>query len=129
MIWDTKGGNFYTVPRRLVSPKSSTIPNLEKSLLCKVRSLTRVLFDIEAHNFVWDEDLKKKDGEALTLGDICTFCFFVVGFLFVAFFAQADSQDDFLMARGGDGRDSKEDMNSLFSTSFQFEFELSSINY
>ena len=86
MIWDTKGGNFDIVPRRFVFPKSSTILDLEKSLLCKVRSLTRVLFDIEAHNFAWDEDLKKMDGEALTLRDVCTFCFLADGFLVVAFF-------------------------------------------
>ena len=60
MICNTKGGSFDTVPRRFVSPKSSIIPDLEKSLLCKVRSLTRVLFDIEAHNFAWDDNLKKK---------------------------------------------------------------------
>ena len=40
------------------------------SLLCKLRLLIRVLFDTEAHNFAWDEDLKKMDGEALTLGNV-----------------------------------------------------------
>ena len=66
MIWDTKGGSFDTMLSRFVSPESSTIPNSTKSLLCKVRSFTRVLFDTEAHNFAWDEDLKKMDREALT---------------------------------------------------------------
>ena len=70
MIWDTKGGSFDTVPSRFVSPKSSTIPDFEKSLVCKERSLTRILFDTKAYNFAWDEDLKKMDGETLNLGDI-----------------------------------------------------------
>ena len=71
MICDTKGDNFDIVPSRLlVFPKSSTILDLAKSLLCKLRSLTRVLFDTEAHNFAWDGDLKYMDGETLTLGDV-----------------------------------------------------------
>ena len=56
------------MPRRFVSPKSSTILDFAKSLLCKVSSLIRFLFDTEAHNFACDDDLKKMDGEALTLG-------------------------------------------------------------
>ena len=91
-----------------------------------VCSLTRVLFDIKAHNFSWDEDLKKMDGETLTLGDIWTFCFLAIGFLVVASFAWVDSRDEFLVLGGGDGRDSKEDVNPLFFGSFQYEFKLSS---
>ena len=70
MICNTKGGRFDTVPSRFVSPKSSTILDMAKSLLCKVHSLKRVLFDIEAHNFTWDVNLKKMDGVAFTLRDI-----------------------------------------------------------
>ena len=60
IICDTKGGSFDTIPSRFVSPKSSTILDLEKSLLCKVCSLTRVLFDSKPYNFTWEVNLKKK---------------------------------------------------------------------
>ena len=73
MIWDKKGGSFDTILSRFIPPKSSTIPDLEKSLLCKIRSLNKVLFDIEAQNLAWDEDLKKMDGVTLTLGYVQTF--------------------------------------------------------
>ena len=53
--------------------------------------------------------------------DVCTFFFLVT-----AFFAWADSWDDFLVEGGGDGRDSEEDVNPLFSGSFHYESELSS---
>ena len=74
------------MPNRFVFPKSSTIVDLAKSLLCKVRSLTRVLFDTKAHNLAWDKDLKKMDREALTLRDFRTFCLLLAGFFVVAFF-------------------------------------------
>ena len=119
MIWDTKGGSFDTVPSILVSPKSFIILDLEKFLLYKERSPIRVLFCTEAHNFAWDEDLKNMDGEVLTLEDVCTLCFLVIGFLVAAFFAWFDSLDGFLVAGGGDGRDLKEDVNPLFSGLFQ----------
>ena len=70
MTYGMKRGSFDIVPNIFVSPKSSIIPNLEKSLLCKVRSLRRVLFDIEAHNFTWEVDFKKMDREALTFEDV-----------------------------------------------------------
>ena len=80
-IYATKGGNFNKVSSKFVSTSNSTIPKHSLSLVCKVCSLTRVLFNIEAHNFAWDEDLKKKiDEEALTFGDVRTFCFLAVGF-------------------------------------------------
>ena len=120
--------SFDTIPNRFNSPKSSTIPDLEKSLLCKERSLTRVLFDIEAHNFAWDEDLKNMDGKTLTFRDIRTFCFFVIGFLGVVSLAWVDKQNAFLMEGDGDGRDLEEDMDPLFFGSFQYESKLSSIS-
>ena len=120
MIWDTKRASFDIVPSRSVFPKSSTILDLVKSLLYKVCSLTRVLFDTEAHNCLWDEDLKKMDGEALTLGDVQTFYFLAACFLVVAFFAWAKSWDEFLVKGGGDCRDLNEDMDPLFFDSFQF---------
>ena len=86
--------------------------------VCKVCSLTRVLFYTEAHNFSWDEDLKKMDGEALTLGDVRTLCFLVVGFLVAAFFAWADELNDFLMEDGGDNNNSDKEKMSIFSGSF-----------
>ena len=87
MICHMKGGSFDILPSRFVSPKSSTIPNMAKSFLCKVHSLTRVLFDAEAHNFTWDANLKKMDGVAFTLGDIRTLYFLAIGFLIATFFA------------------------------------------
>ena len=87
MICDMKGGSFDTIPSRFVSLKSSTIPDLEKYLLCKVRSLTRVLFNIKAHNFAWEVNLKKLDREALTFRDVQTFCFLFAGFLGATFLA------------------------------------------
>ena len=87
-------------------------------LLCKVCSLTRVLFYTEAHNFAGDEDLKKMDGEALTLGDVRTLCFLVVGFLVATFFAWSDERNNFLMEDGGDNNDSDEEKRPIFSGSF-----------
>ena len=84
MIRDTKGGNFDTVPSRFVFLKSSTILDLVKSLICKVCSLTRIQ---RPHNFAREADLEKMDGEALTFGDVQTFCFLVVGFLGSTFLA------------------------------------------
>ena len=86
MIWDTKGGIFDTMPSRFVSPKSSTILSLAKFLLCKLCLLTKVLYDTEAHNLAWDEDLKKMDGKALSFVDVKTFCFFMIGFFRAIFF-------------------------------------------
>ena len=68
------------------------------------------------------------DGEALTLGDVYTCCFLGVSFLMSDFFASANSRDNFLMEGGGDGRHSKEDVNTLFFGLFQSESELSSTN-
>ena len=119
MIWDMRGGSFDTVPSILVSPKSFTILDLAKSLLCKVRSLTRVRFGIEAHNFTWDEDLKNMDGKALTLEDVCTLCFLVASFLVASFFAWFEHLEGFHVVGGGDSRDSEEEVNPLFSCSFQ----------
>ena len=113
MISNMKGGSFDTVPSRFVSPKSSNILNSEKSLLCNVCSLTRVLFYTKAHNFAWDEDLKNMDGEALTLGDVRTLCFLVD-----AFFAWADERNNFLMEDGGNNNDSDEEKRSIFFGSF-----------
>ena len=110
-----KGGSFDTVPRKFVSPKSSNILNSKKSLLCKVCSATRILFYTEAYNFSWDEDLKKMDREALTLGDVQTLCFLVVGFLVAAFFVWADELNDFLMEDGGNNNDSDKEKMSIFS--------------
>ena len=93
-------------------------------MLCKVPSLTRVLFDIEAHNFTWDEDLRKMDREAHTLGDVCTFCFLATCLLIVAFFVWADNWDNFLMVGDGEGRDLEEDVNPLFFGLCQSESEL-----
>ena len=124
MIWDTKGVSFDTVPSILVSPKSFSILNLAKFLLCMEILLKMVLFGTKAHNFAWDEDLKNMDGEALTLEDVCTLCFLVTGFLVAAFFAWFDSLDNFLVAGGGDGRDSEEDMNPLFNGSFKQESKI-----
>ena len=53
-------------------------------------------------------------GETLTLGDVCTFCFLVVEFLVVIFFAWANSRDEFLVAGGRHGKDSENNVNPLF---------------
>ena len=112
------GGSFYTVPSRFVSSKSATIPNLAKSLLCKVRSLTRVLFDTKAYNFAWEGNLKKIDREELTFVDVQTFFFLAAIFLGAAFLFWVDKLDDFLVKNGGGGRDLEEDVDPLFSNSF-----------
>ena len=65
-IYATKGGSFDKVSNWFVSPRNSIISERSKSLACKVRSLTRIIFDTEARNFAWDENLKKMDGVALT---------------------------------------------------------------
>ena len=80
------------MPSKIILSQEFHYPEFSKvlgSLLCKVRSLTRVLFDIEAYYLAWDEYLKKMDGEALTLGDVRTFYFLAVGFLVVAFLVVA----------------------------------------
>ena len=68
------------------------------------------------------------DREALSFGDVRTFCFFATGFLGVIFLAWADKRDNFLVEGCGDARDSEKDVDPLFSYSFQYEFKLSSIN-
>ena len=80
------------MPSGFIYPKSSTIQDLAKCLLWKVSLLTWVLFDTMSHNLAWDEDLKKIDGKALTLGDVQTFCLLVA-----TFFDWPDRQDDFLV--------------------------------
>ena len=52
------------------SPSSSTILECSKSLKSKVRSPIRVFIKTKAHNFAWEEDLKKKDEDSLTIGDV-----------------------------------------------------------
>ena len=51
-----------------------------------------------------------------------------MGFLVAAFFDWIDRWDGFLVDGDGDDRDSEEDEDPLFSGSFQFEYELSSIS-
>ena len=58
------------------------------------------------------------DGEALTLGDVRTLCFLVVGFLVAAFFVWADELNYFLREDGGDNNDSDKEKMSIFSGSF-----------
>ena len=62
-IFGTKRGSFDMVSSRFVSLRNSTFQENSKSLVCKVHSLTRVLFEIKAHNFAWKADLEKKKTE------------------------------------------------------------------
>ena len=73
-------------PAYSTHPKVPLSLILEKSLLYKLRSLTRVHFNTEAHKFPWDEDLKRTDEEALTFGDVRTFLFLAIGFFGRPFF-------------------------------------------
>ena len=59
-------GSFNIEPNRFFSSSNFSIPDSSKSLGCKVCSLTRVLFEIEAQSLAWEEDLKNKDKEVLT---------------------------------------------------------------
>ena len=56
------------VSSRFVTPTNSIILKRLKSLVCKVRLLTMVLF--ETHNFAWEADLKNEDKDLLTGADV-----------------------------------------------------------
>ena len=73
------------MPRRFVSPSSCTILGRSKSLESKVRFPTRDLFEIEAHNFALEGDLKNKGEDALLCEDVRTHCFLIADFVCATF--------------------------------------------
>ena len=83
----------------------------------------------ESHNFVWDADLKKIDGEILTLVGVQTFSFFIDGLFDHAFLDWVDRWADFLVKGEGFVIDSKEEQFPFFYDSSHSEPELSSTNW
>ena len=116
------------MPTKFVSLSSSIILERSKSLECKVRSSTRVQFEIEAYNFAWEEDLKNMDNDSLTSEDVRTCCFSIAVFIGVAFFNLEESRVDFLLESGCGGRDSKEDEGSFLFGLNQSRSKFVSIN-
>ena len=68
------------------------------------------------------------DGEALTLGDIQTFCFLAVDFFGVAFFDLVERLKDFIVEGEGGTCDLEDEEEPFFSGSFKSKFELRLIN-
>ena len=58
-------------------------------------------------------------------GRCFNFFFLAVGFLVDAFFCLGQQSGYFLVERGGDGRDSEGNVNSLLAGLFQFEYDSS----
>ena len=81
-----KGGSFDTMSNRFVSLSNSLIPEHSKSLVCKLRLLTRVVFETESHNISWEADLKNKDKDSLIEANVRAHYFLSAGFLNVGFF-------------------------------------------